>query len=271
MSCFKSFVSAFNTNNCKLSFNTCFIDKKHYNGFIKLKGGTIKMKWSFEEEVIVCKFYLSHVNTWREQIHEVMFELKNAGFVSRDESSVKMRIQNVQYLHVGIGLSNVAKQTKSVYGAFAHRLQIPAFSLELQEFIKNSFKPIHADLSNVSLDPSFVPLEPIGPSFRELLFNFIDERGMKDSDVYNSCFVGRDTFSHIRKGDRGVSKKTIIQLCFGLKLSYEESVLLLSSAEFAFSNNSVFDLVIIYFLKNRNYDIFAANAELYDRNEKLLF
>ena len=68
-----------------------------------------------------------------------------------------------------------------------------------------------------------------------------------------------------------MSKKTIIQLCFGLKLSYEESVLLLSSAEFAFSNNSVFDLVIIYFLKNRNYDIFAANAELYDRNEKLLF
>ena len=118
---------------------------------------------------------------------------------------------------------------------------------------------------------SFVPIEPVGPSFQKVLFDFIDASGMKDSEVYNSCFVGRDTFSHIRKGDRGVSKKTIKQLCFGLKLSYDDAVILMESAGFAFSNNSVADLVVVYFLKNKIYDIFAANAELYERNEELLF
>ena len=229
------------------------------------------MKWSFEEDFIVCNYYLSHIDSWRNHMDVVMADLKNAGYIMRDEKSVKMRIQNFEYLHTGKGLSNVAKQSKRIYNVFAQRLRTPVFTEELKCFIKNNFKPIHTDLTNVPQNPSYVPLEPIGPSFRDLLFKFIDERGMKDSDVYNSCFVGRDTFSHIRKGDRGVSKKTIVQLCFGLKLSYEEAVLLLSSAEFAFSNNSVFDLVIVYFLKNRNYDIFAANAELYDRNEKLLF
>ena len=230
------------------------------------------MKWSFEEDFIVCNFYLSHVDTWQNCIDEVMTELKNAGFGSRDEASVRMRIQNYKYLHLGRGLSNVAKQTKRIYTAFEQRMKNPAFAKELQDFIKNTFEPIGTILTGTSQESSlFVPIEPVGPSFQKVLFDFIDASGMKDSEVYNSCFVGRDTFSHIRKGDRGVSKKTIKQLCFGLKLSYDDAVILMESAGFAFSNNSVADLVVVYFLKNKIYDIFAANAELYERNEELLF
>lgn len=231
------------------------------------------MKWSFEEDFIVCNFYLSHIDTWQNCINEVMTELKNAGFRYRDEGSVRMRIQNYKYLHLGRGLSNVAKQTKRIYDAFEQRMKNPVFFKELQCFIQNNYilNPDVSFLVGTNNLTSYLPIEPIGPSFQDILFRFIDERGMKDSDVYNSCFVGRDTFSHIRKGDRGVSKKTIKQLCFGLKLSYDDAVILMESAGYTFSNNSIADLVVAYFLKNELYDIFAANAELYERKEELLF
>lgn len=233
------------------------------------------MKWAFEEDFIVCDFYLSHITDWKDRMNEVMSELQNAGFGARPENSVRMRIHNYKYLHTEKGLSHVAKQTRKIYNVFARRMGNPTFYIKLKVFIESNFIP-HPGNSNPFAGTSqnasaYVPIEPLGPSFQDTLFRFIDQRGMKDSEVYNSCFVGRDTFSHIRKGDRGVSKKTIKQLCFGLKLSYEDAVILMESAGYAFSNNSVADLVVVYFLKNEIYDIFAANAELYERNEELLF
>ena len=35
------------------------------------------MKWSFEEDFIACKYYLSHVDTWRDHIDKLMNELDN--------------------------------------------------------------------------------------------------------------------------------------------------------------------------------------------------
>ena len=73
------------------------------------------MKWSVKEDEIVCKFYLSHQNNWSANIDIVMDELRAAGFTFRDESSTRMRVANVAYLHTGVGLSNASKQTKAVY------------------------------------------------------------------------------------------------------------------------------------------------------------
>ncbi len=73
------------------------------------------MKWSIEEEEIVCKFYLSHPNDWSSNMNLVMKELRSAGFTSRDKASTRMRISNIASLHVGVGLSHAAKQTIAVY------------------------------------------------------------------------------------------------------------------------------------------------------------
>ncbi|MFY9537471.1 MAG: hypothetical protein WAQ13_03790 [Bacilli bacterium] len=73
------------------------------------------MKWSIKEEEIVCKFYLSHQDSWRANIDVVMNELRVAGFASRDESSTRMRISNIASLHTGVGLANASKQTVAVY------------------------------------------------------------------------------------------------------------------------------------------------------------
>lgn len=234
------------------------------------------MTWAFEEDFIVCNFYLSHQDDWRKCMSEVMAELQAAGFGFRDKGTVRMRIQNFSFLHTGHGLSKVTAQIKKIYGALAQRMKQPAGFVGLQSFISNHLESADDDYGSVFTGApqnasAFVPIDPVGPSFQETLFGFIDQRGMKDSDVYNSCYVDKGLFSHIRKGDRGVSKRTVKQLCFGLKLTYEEAVVLLKSAGYAFSNNSVADLVVVYFLKNKIYDIIAANIELYDRNEELLF
>ena len=73
------------------------------------------MKWSIKEDEIVCKFYLSHQSNWSANIDIVMGDLRAAGFTLRDESSTRMRIANVAYLHTGVGLSNASKQTRVVY------------------------------------------------------------------------------------------------------------------------------------------------------------
>jgi hypothetical protein len=242
------------------------------------------MKWSIIEDYIVGKFYLAHVETWREHLDEVMAELDEAGFDSREIGSVKMRIQNYEHLHTGKGLSNAAIQSKTVYGMFKKKSNNTMFYNDLKAYIRDTYVCSNVgsgDQESVytneafsggpQTDTNFVYTEPLGPSFQDILFDFIDERGLKDSTVYNSCMVGRDTFSHIRKGDKGVSKRTVRQLCFGLKLSYDEAVILMESAGYAFSSNNLTDAIVAYYIKNKIYDIDDANHTLYENGAELLF
>ena len=231
------------------------------------------MVWQFVEDYIVGKFYLSHEGSWRSHIDDLMTELKQVDS-SREKGSVRMRVQNFESLHTGAGLSNAAMQSKQVYGALMARAQNSREYSALQTYIEENYAPNTGINSNAFTGTTgttaFVPIEPIGPSFQELLFKFIDDRNMKDSEVYRRSCVGRDVVSNIRNG-KGASKRTIKQLCFGLKLSYEDAVILLASAGYAFSNNDIGDLVVVYFLKNKIYDIYEANIELYERKQALLF
>lgn len=232
------------------------------------------MNWSFTEDYIVGKFYLSHVDTWRSCIDELMEELRQHN-IDRDKGSVRMRVQNFESLHTSRGLSNATKQTKNVYNVLAGKNESQQVSSGLQTYITENYL-LNKDRENrllgvLSGTATFVPLEPLGPSFQELLFKFIDDKKLKDPEVYKQSRIGRDTFSNIRTGKKGVSKRTVKQLCFGLRLSYEEAVMLLASAGFAFSNNDIGDLVVVYFLKNKKYDIFEVDIELYERNQALLF
>ncbi len=75
----------------------------------------MRNSWSPKEDLIVCKFYLSHINTWRSYIDNLMVELTDAGFGARDKGAVIMRIQNYAYLHTGCGLSNASNQSQTIY------------------------------------------------------------------------------------------------------------------------------------------------------------
>lgn len=235
------------------------------------------MKWSLKEDSIVCKFYLAHIDSWRDCLDSLMEQLRELGFGARDRGSVKMRIQNYAYLHTGSGLANVATQSKTVYRVFTQRIKYPAVYSNLKVYIQDNYMPQSSISSNDNIigtpqnTTNFIYTEPLGPTFQDVLFGFIDQRGLKDSEVYNACLVGRDTFSHIRKGDKGVSKRTVKQLCFGLKLTYDEAVVLMASAGYAFSSGNLSDVIVAYYLKNCIYDIDDANITLYENNAEMLF
>ena len=56
-----------------------------------------------------------------------------------------------------------------------------------------------------------------------------------------------------------------------MKLTYDESVVLMSSAGYAFARNNLTDVIAEYYLKQEYYDIFEVNASMYESGADLLF
>lgn len=107
--------------------------------------------------------------------------------------------------------------------------------------------------------------------FQTMLFKLIDERNLKDSDVYNKVNIDRRLFSKIRS-DKNYhpSKETVILLGFSLELSELEIVELLDSASYSLPKNNYFDLIIRFCFINKIYNINNVNELLYDYDCKLL-
>ena len=107
-------------------------------------------------------------------------------------------------------------------------------------------------------------------SFNEMLFSFIDEKGVKDSEIYKKVDIDRKLFSKIRCSTDYIPRRNvIIKLCFALGLSKDDFNKLLNSAGYSLSN-SKFDLVISYCLDNSIYDINIVNDYLYTYSNAVL-
>ena len=108
-------------------------------------------------------------------------------------------------------------------------------------------------------------------TFQTKLFKLIDERELKDSDVYNKVNIDRRLFSKIRSNkDYHPSKETIILLGLALELKENEIENLLKSASYSLPMNTKFDLIIRFCFKEGIYNITKVNEFLYDYNCKLL-
>ena len=114
-------------------------------------------------------------------------------------------------------------------------------------------------------------LENKDESFSEMLLRLIDEKGLKDSEVYKQANIDRRLFSKIRGDEEYVpSKKTVISFCLALQLGIDESNRLLATAGYTLSSSSRFDLIIMYLLENKEYNIQFANIVLDDYGEGTL-
>ena len=108
-------------------------------------------------------------------------------------------------------------------------------------------------------------------TFQTKLFEYIDEKNLKDSDVYNKVNIDRRLFSKIRS-DKNYhpSKETVILLGLALKLSEEEIVDLLESASYSLPMNTTFDLIIRFCFKEHIYNVNKVNEFLYDHECKTI-
>lgn len=106
--------------------------------------------------------------------------------------------------------------------------------------------------------------------FQELLFKYIDDRALKDSDVYNKVHIDRRLFSKIRSDiNYHPSKETVILLGLSLKLNEEEIDKLLNSASYSLPKNSIYDLIIRFCFKEGIYELKDVNDLLETYNCKL--
>ena len=71
------------------------------------------------------------------------------------------------------------------------------------------------------------------------MLRLIDERGLKDSTVYKQSNISRQHFSKIQCNRAyNPKKKTVLAFAVGLHLSEDETIDLLKSAGYAFSDGS---------------------------------
>jgi len=104
-----------------------------------------------------------------------------------------------------------------------------------------------------------------GETFHHMLFRLIDEKKLKDSDVYKKTDISRQNFSKIRSNEDVRPKKgTIFALSLALKLNIDQTTDLLASAGYAFSPGSKADLLVRYFIEHGNYDLNEVAGALYD-------
>lgn len=135
---------------------------------------------------------------------------------------------------------------------------------------------LHREMAVPMCTPMAAPalddlLEHLNAGFSETLLRLIDRSRKKDSEVYKKANVDRKLFSKIRNNPNyKPSKPTALAFAIALELDLEETKDLLARAGYALSASSKFDVIVEYFIRQRNYDIFAINEALFAFDQSLL-
>ena len=105
----------------------------------------------------------------------------------------------------------------------------------------------------------------VNPTFVDQLLQYIEEKHLKDSQVYKAAGVDRSLFSKI-VSDRTYkpARDTCIALCIGLRLNLWDSTDLLEKAGYTLSQSSKRDIAIKFFLVEGIYQLQEIN-EVLDR------
>lgn len=122
--------------------------------------------------------------------------------------------------------------------------------------------------SSLSLDELLLNTDA---GFTETLLKLIDETGKKDSDIYKKANVSKQHFSKIRNNpDYKPTKATAVAFAIALELDLEQTKDLIGRAGYALTNSSKFDVIIMYFISKKNFNMFDINMTLFQFDQMTL-
>ena len=114
-------------------------------------------------------------------------------------------------------------------------------------------------------------LKQTDAGFSETLMKLIDQTGKKDSEIYTKANVSRQHFSKIRNNPAyKPTKATALAFAVALELDLEQTEDLIGRAGYTLTMSSKFDVIIMYFISQRNYNMFEINAALFEFDQSLL-
>ena len=114
-------------------------------------------------------------------------------------------------------------------------------------------------------------VQQVDAGFSETLLKLIDQSGKKDSEVYTRANVSRQHFSKIRNNPAyRPTKPTALAFAIALELDLEKTRDLIGRAGYALTSSSIFDVIIMYFIEQKKYDLFEINTALFEFDQSLL-
>ena len=114
-------------------------------------------------------------------------------------------------------------------------------------------------------------LEKEEMTFSEALLDWLIKKNLNDPDVYKKANIDRKLFSKIRKNpDYKPKKNTAIALALAMELDLEETKEFIGRAGYALTHSSKYDIIIEYFILQKNYNVFEINEVLFAYNYPLI-
>ena len=114
-------------------------------------------------------------------------------------------------------------------------------------------------------------MKEIDETFSEALIRLIDQKGLKDPDVYKKANIDRKFFNKIKNNKNyKPSKSTCVAFAIALELNLDETRDLIGKAGYALTHSSKFDIIIEYFILEGNYNTFEINEVLFTFEQPLI-
>jgi len=114
-------------------------------------------------------------------------------------------------------------------------------------------------------------MKEIDETFSEALIRLIDQKGLKDPEVYKKANIDRKFFNKIKNNKNyKPSKSTCVAFAIALELNLDETRDLIGKAGYALTHSSKFDIIIEYFILEGNYNTFEINEVLFTFEQPLI-
>ena len=187
--------------------------------------------------------------------------------------SLKLSKKLVQNVRCYIDENYVADYEQETYGGVNEEHRRNRYQMrrmvEMQEACKAApCASMPCAKSALSLD-EFIKTKDAG--FTEALLELIKQKGLKNSVVYKKANISKQHFSKIINDPSAKpSKQTAIALALALELDLECTKDLIGRAGYALTNSSTFDLIIRYFIEQKQFNVIEINIALYEFDQSLL-